>query len=147
MQIFIDIVSAVKPEAIGYTKMPSYPVHFKSLGFEGWAKFVPFGENPKDYLNKELEVEIAYESIVGLHLCQRRQQKVVPLSKRFGYHVCGEVITISHHSEPAGNRTIYVSAGDADFALNFSDIGNLEASKGDMLEFEVHGLALWDEMI
>jgi hypothetical protein len=61
--------------------------------------------------------------------------------------VCGEVKTIRHHSEPPRNRTIYVSAGDADFALNFADIGNLEASKGDMLEFEVHGLALWDEMI
>ena len=147
MKIFIDIVDEAKPEAIGFTKMPSYPVHFKSLGFEGWAKFVPFGENAEGYLNQELEVEIGYKRIVGLRVCQRRQQKVEPLTERFSYHVCGEVTTITHHSEPPGNRTMYVSVGDADFALNCADIGNLEASKGDMLEFEIHGLALWDEMI
>ena len=32
MKIFIDIVDEAKPEAIGLTKMPSYPVNFKSLG-------------------------------------------------------------------------------------------------------------------
>jgi hypothetical protein len=71
--------------------------HFKSLGFEGWAKFVPFGENPEDYLSQELEVEISYKNIVGLHVCKHRQQKVEPLEEKFSYHVCGEVKTISHH--------------------------------------------------
>ena len=147
MKIYINAINSSKSEAIGYTKMASYQVHFKSLGFEGWARFVPFDENPEAYVHQCLEVEIGYESITGLCVCEYQQQKVVPLAERFSYHVCGEVRTVIQHSEPVGNRTIYVVAGDADFALDFAVIGNLKPIEGDMVEFDIHGLSLWDEML
>lgn len=127
--------------------MISYPAHFRCAMFHGWARFVPADENLEAYLNNEIDVEIAHESIGCLRTSADRQHQVVPLTEAFSYHVRGEVKAIAHHSEPRGNRTTYVVASDAAFALSLADLGNLRPSEGDVVEFDVHGLSLWDESI
>lgn len=127
--------------------MDSFPVHFKCDLFNGWARFVPADGNPEAYLNHEVEVEIAHDSITGLRMSIDRQHQVVPLAEAFSYHVRGEVDAISYHSEPKGNRTTYIVAGCTTFALTLADIGSLTPSEGEIVEFDVHGLSLWDELL
>ncbi|MDE2419786.1 MAG: hypothetical protein KGO49_01215 [Gammaproteobacteria bacterium] len=87
-----------------------------------------------------------------------RQHQVVPLAEAFSYHVRGEldaisyhvrgeVDAISYHSEPKGNRTTYIVAGCTTFALTLADIGSLRPNEGEIVEFDVHGLSLWDELL
>lgn len=127
--------------------MVSYPARIRCALFRGWARFVPADENLEAFLNHEIEVEIAHERIDRLLPSADRQYHVVPLAKTFDYHVCGEVKTIAHHSEPSGNRTTYIVAGDAAFALSLADLGSLRLNIGDAVEFDVYGLSLWDDSI
>lgn len=147
MKIVIDEIDSSDPKPLGFTSMLGYPAHFRCAMFHGWARFVPADENAQAYLNNEIDVEIAHESIDCLRVGADRQHQIVPLAEAFSYHVRGEVKTISHHSEPMGNRTTYVVAGEAAFALSLADLGNLRPSEGDAVEFDVHGLSLWDESI
>lgn len=147
MKIFIDEIDLSDLKPLGYMNMISYPTHFRCAMFHGWARFVPADENIQAYLNNEVDVEIAHERIGCLRAGADRQHQIVPLAEAFSYHVRGEVKAISYHSEPMGNRTTYVVAGDAAFALSLADLGNLRPSEGDALEFDVHGLSLWDESI
>ena len=147
MKIFIDEIDPRDLKPLGCTNMIGYPAHFRCAMFHGWARFVPADENVQTYLDNEIDVEIAHESIGCLRTGVDRQHQIVPLAEAFSYHVRGEVKTISHHSEPMGNRTTYVVAGDAAFALSLADLGNLRPSEGDAVEFDVHGLSLWDESI
>jgi hypothetical protein len=147
MKISIAGIETRTATPIGHTKMNSYPVHFKSAMFEGLARFVPGGEDLETYLNREIEVEISHEKISGLRTVNSLEHQVTPLTQVFGYHVRGEVKLITPHSEPAGNRTTYIVAGDAVFALTLSDIGAVRPREGETVEFDVHGLSLWDELI
>lgn len=147
MRIFIDKIDPCEPESLGFTKAIGYPIHFRSSMFQGWAKFVPAGENPEDYVNREIDVELAHESIGGLHVSTNRHCQVLPLVDAFSYHVRGEIKAIVHHSEPAGNRTAYIAAGDAEFSLRMKDLGDLNINKGELVEFNVYRLSLWDESI
>ena len=72
---------------------------------------------------------------------------MVPLAEPFSYHVRGEVKVSPHHSGPKENALVYILAGDADFMLSAADIGNATLSDGGIVEFDVHGLSLWDEAI
>ncbi|WP_348944900.1 hypothetical protein ABHF33_16090 [Chitinibacter sp. FCG-7] len=147
MKIFIDKIDTLMVKPIGYTNLNSYPVHFKCATFAALARFVPAGENPEAYLNYEIDVEIAHECIKGLCESNNRHPQVIPLAEEFSYHVRGEVQAINYHVEPAGSRTTYVVAGDAAFALTLAETGSLSLSKGEMVEFDAHGLSLWDESI
>ena len=147
MKIFIDEIDPSDPKPIGFTNMLGYPAHFRCAMFHGWARFVPADENVQAYLNNELDVEIAHERISCLRPSTDRQHQIVPLAEAFSYHVRGEVKAIAHHSEPIGNRTTYLVAGDAAFSLPVADLGSLRPSEGDVVEFDVHGLSLWDESI
>lgn len=147
MKIFIDEIDSGEPKPLGYANMVSYPAHFRCTMFHGWARFVPADENLEAYLNHEIEVEIAHERIDCLRPSADRQHHVVPLAEAFSYHVCGQVKTIVHHSEPSGNRTTYIVAGDAAFSLSLADLGSLRPGEGDAVEFDVYGLSLWDESI
>lgn len=147
MKIFIDGIEFEKPKPLGFTNMTSYPAHFRSSTFHGWARFVPADEDLEQYLNKAIEVEIAHERVDELRTSADRKHLIAPLSEAFSYHVRGEVKTIVNHSEPSGNSTTYVVAGEAAFALSLADLGNLRPHEGDTVEFDVHGLSLWDESI
>ncbi len=148
MKILIEEIDPGVPKPLGFTNMLSYPAHFKCAMFQGWARFVPADENLDVYLNNnEIEVEIAHESISSLGRSTVRQHYVTPLSEAFSYHVCGEVRTIVHHAEPSGNQVTYIVAGDAEFALSLADLGGLRPNQGDTVEFDIHGLSLWDEAI
>jgi hypothetical protein len=147
VKIFIDGIKFDEPKPLGCTNMTSYPTHFKCPMFHGWARFVPADEDLEPYINNEIDVEIAHERVDHLRMSADRQHQVVPRSDAFSYHVRGEVKTIVNHTELPGNRTTYVVAGDAAFALSLADLGNLRPSEGDTVEFEVHGLSLWDESI
>lgn len=147
MKIFIDKINFSEPKPLGCTSMASYPAHFKCAMFHGWARFIPANENLESYLNTEIDVEVAHESVDCFSTSGDRQHQVVPLSAAFSYHVRGEVKKIAHHPEPGGNRTTYVVAGDVAFALSLADLGSLRPSEGDAVEFDVHGLSLWDESI
>jgi hypothetical protein len=152
MKIVIDKIDTSRPENLGYTEMPSYPVHFRNPLFDGWARFVPARENPEAYLNEQVVVEIAHDSVSDLRILENPKHQVWPpqisaLAEEFSFQVRGDVKVIVHHPKPEGNRTTYIVAGDAAFALTFSELGNLRPCEGQTVEFIAHGVSLWDEEI
>lgn len=142
MKIIIEKIDTERRKAIGFTPMDSYPVRFASATFQGWARFVPGMGNPQSYLHQEVEVEIDHEAISGLRIVDDQEHEIVPLAEEFGYHVRGQVT----HSKPKGGRTIYVTVGESTFLLSLADM-HLIPCEGAIVEFDVHGVSLWDESI
>lgn len=152
MKIVIDKIDTSRPKNLGYTEMLSYPVHFTNPLFSGWARFVPAGEDPEAYLNEEVIVELAHDTVSGLRIIDNPMDQgwppqVSPLAEEFSFQVRGEVKVIVHHPKPEGNRTTYVIVGDAAFALTFAELGDLRPCEGQTVEFTAHGISLWDEEI
>jgi hypothetical protein len=147
VKIFLDKIDSLGMKSIGYTQLASFPTHFQSKTFEGWGRFVPGAEQLEDYINREIEVEIAQETVIDFRVSKNRVHKIEPLEEQFSYFVVGEVKHIAFHSEPVGNQTTYVESGDAVFTLNLSDIGSIRPNIGETVEFQVCGLSLWDESI
>lgn len=147
VKIFLDKIDSLEEKRIGHTQMASFPAHFKSKDFEGWGRFVPGTEQLEDYVNQEVEVEIAQDKVIGFCVSKSQVKKVEPLDEQFNYFVVGEVKHIAFHSEPVGNQTTYVESGDALFVLTLSDIGIIRPTIGELVEFQVCGLSLWDESI
>lgn len=132
---------------LGYTNMVSYPVYVRAGMFEGTARFVPAGDELQTYLDVEIDVEVAHERVDNLRISDVEQHHIVALAEACSFHVNGEVTMVVNHAEPPGNRTTYIVAGDAGFALSLADIGELRLVESDVVEFNVHGLSLWDEAI
>ncbi|WP_338847476.1 hypothetical protein V8J88_02035 [Massilia sp. W12] len=147
MKIIVKDIEYDDVEYIGCAGLPSYPVCFKAKHFEGWARFVPFSENLEKYIDEQVGVEVACEKVTDFSVGEFLNEKIENLPEKYCYAVCGRVTEIAHHSQPVGNKTIYITSHDAEFSLSWLDIGDCDIKKGDIVTFNIHGLSLWDEMI
>lgn len=108
----------------------------------GDAVFIPargFEHNLR--VGNEVVVETSFESISGLHIIPVSASNPETMHAIDGgrdYFVRGTVV----FNAPEG--LIRVSVRGFVFTLDREELGGLEPQSGDILEFNLHGLTLWD---
>lgn len=149
MRITIDDLDVVDMKRVGFTELSSFPVAFRSSVISGYARFVPAADTPESCIGKVFDVEINQERISDFEVLKStftaRSVSVCVEANRFA--VYGIVSTIHSVSEPAGEQVIYISAGEALFAVTKTEIGGVTLSVGDVVRFVAHDVTLWDEAI
>ena len=147
MNIVIDAIeSTVK--LIGFTKMPSYRVHFNSAIFEGIARFVPASGVPDQCKGSQFGVEIGQEYVTNFRILNIPNLEQIDSTGEDGcFHVRGVVHAVMDCSEPPGNCITYVAVGDAIFTLTLDDSGGVKPNEGTVVEFIAHDISLWDDEI
>jgi hypothetical protein len=147
MNIVIDTIeSTVK--LIGFTKMPSFRIHFNSAIFGGIARFVPASGIPDQCKGSLFSVEICQEYVTDFRILDQANLARVDSTGEDGcFHVCGAIHAVMDCSEPVGNRITYVAVGDAIFTLTLADTRGLKPNEGTVVDFIVHDISLWDDEI
>jgi hypothetical protein len=149
MRITIDSLNLVGEKRIGFTPMPSFLVAFRSSVVSGRARFVPASETPMLCVGEIFDVEISQEKISGFEVLARDSvsQLVAMYPQANGFMVNGVVSSIQPVSEPAGQQSICINAGEAQFFVSRTEIGSVALSVGDAVRFIAHDVSLWDEAI
>lgn len=149
--MFITILQ-IDPKAMemrGYTPTASYPVYFRSSAVTGWARLVPFGEDPMEYIGESLIVEIGQESVTGLRksLEAGLSESIEPLPADGDFRVHGTSVDRERYNDPPGSVSLTVRSGEAQFSLSGLEQTYAGMAAGDMIVFDVHDVSLWDEML
>ena len=148
MKIFIEQIDNTSYMPLGYAKLPSFLVRFRSSAFSGVARLVPGSGLPEDCEGREFEVEIGQDSIA--EFCVTKLTKntgVTALGAAGSFSVQGVVSSVVTATEPIGNQFTYVDAGDAIFTLSLNDTGGIRPDVGACVAFIVKGISFWDEEV
>lgn len=149
MRITIDSLDPNDEKRIGFTPMPSYAVSFSGSLISGTARFVPASEAPMLCVGEVFDVEVSQERISEFEVLQNRAT-LEPLAMRpeaNGFIVHGVVSSVQPVNEPSGQQCIVVVAGEAQFFLSRTEIGDIDLSVGNAVRFIAHDVSLWDEAI
>lgn len=147
LAVTIEQVRADAMELLGFTPHPSYPAWFRSALVSGWARFVPFGNDPVAYVGRSLLVELSQESISELAKLPLPEsgETVEALPIAGNYMVRGTVSLVQPVTEPPGNFYVVIRASEASFFLSQAELAGAQLSVGDTVTFAAIGLSLWDE--
>lgn len=132
----------------GFKDILGYWVKFKFDFGEGYAYLFPYEKNDAIILNKLISVETAQEKIVNFRKIidvTDIKKEAKPLESDANYHVVGEVEIVYKDEEGFFIELVYIKAGQCSFALNINEIDGNELEVGDLVEFTLNGLELYDE--
>ena len=148
LQVTIDEIQPEGIKPLGYTSLPSYPVRFRSSLCSGWARFVPFGDDPLAYVDEELLTEVSQECTSQfLYCCTTDAAAMTPLPTRGDYRIRGTIAAIHSISDPPDGFSAAISIGAATILLSHLDTERWFLSVGATIEFTAHEVSLWDEEI
>ncbi len=148
MKIIIEKIDGESVLPIGFAKLPSFLVNFRSSSFSGIARFVPASGRPENCEGCEFEVEIAQDSITEFCIIEGIVTPSVEIMDATGsFKVCGVISSVMALTDPIGGQFTFVAVNDALFTLTNNDMSNLRPDVGTSVAFIVHDMSFWDEAI
>jgi hypothetical protein len=147
LKIAIDEIDAASSKLLGYTPLPSFLVKFHGSTIKGVARLVPASGIADAGPGDEFVVELAHEAVSNFAVLNRDvPPSIVSTSAAGDFKVIGPVSFLSKTASQ-DIQGVYVAVGDASFALTLEEMGGVLPSIGTMVEFVVHDVSMWDEVI
>ncbi len=130
-------VIEVSDAALGYN------VTFECPIVSGEAVLVPYSGREDSLIDGAvLSVETSQEAVTEFKILTNIiAHSIKPLSKSGDFFIVGSV------DLNGDDEVFYIDAGGFSFMLDIDETKGIIPQKGDIVEFIVHGLVLWDENI
>lgn len=126
-----------------------YWIKFRFDFGEGYAYLFPYGNADTIILNKLISVETTQDKITNFKKILDEmdiKKEIKLLDNEANYRVIGEVEVV-YRDEEALVELVYINVRDCSFALDRNEIVRNELGVGDIVEFTLNGLELYDEGI
>lgn len=134
---------------LGEKEILGYWINFRWASGEGYAFLFP-GSIENIATGKLISVETDQEQIRNFSIVSESdnyEAEFRSLDSQGDYHIVGEVDVIHRNYDSNDFEVAYISVEDWSFTITCDDINLEEIQVGDIVEFDLLGLELFDECI